>query len=85
MTSQDKKVVERSIERAKSIVFKAETVNKAQYTHGINSSIYTIQFFIKSIEELESPSRASVLPYLTKVNETTIKLCGYLYALREGI
>lgn len=62
---------------------RAELVNAAQYTHGINSTKSGLKWWLKEIELENNIDRDRICE--SKIVEYTLKLGGYLYALQNNL
>jgi hypothetical protein len=73
--------IQTAVNRAKAMLERAKVINKAQYAHGINSTIASIEWFIHRIENKGGGN----YDVLNRLHDCVMKLGGYIYSLKEGI
>jgi hypothetical protein len=69
------------VDRANEIIQRAKLVNGAQYTHGINSTMSSIEYRLRELE------KGAKWDYekLNSVGSKVMQLAGYLFALQNNI
>ena len=74
------------LNRANNMLLKAQGVNMGQYSHGINTYSYYIRYDLKWFaENTNHKSWDAIRDRIDKLSTSTLKLGGYLFALKENI
>lgn len=73
------------VNQADSMIIRAELVNKAQYTHGINTTIGNLKYWVRVIKESPPEDYNHWRKAIDIISDYSLKLGGYLYRLKEGI
>lgn len=86
LNEHSQKFLQIVIDRGNNMLLRAQGVNMAQYSHGINSTSYNIRYYLKWFSEnTNHKSWDSIRDKIDALSTATLKLGGYLFALKENI
>lgn len=81
----DRNCLDALLDRANTILHRANTCNKGQYSHGINSGIMKVEYRLKALEEKCPRTWGQARPEVDRLGEGVNELAGWLYRLKEGL
>lgn len=82
MSPYDTNLITTFVDRAKTLIHTAESMNKANYAHGINKMVSSLRYKLKDLED--KPPVDSYEPRIPALVDTSTKLAGYIYLANQG-